>query len=275
MSPVAGVLCAVTGPLEAALVRAIGDSARLEVTRRCADVAELLAAAAAGLGRAAVVSAGLPGLDRAAVEHLRTSGVRVLALADADWPLDRVRHLGVDAVASQDDAVDAIVAEVQRMLAGERGPRVGAGAGSPVPPDDDSPAGTVRDDAGLPDRGRLVAVWGPTGAPGRSTVALTLAHELAEMTRRKGAGPVLVVDADTYGGAVAQLLGMLDEAPGIAAAARAAATGRLDGVGLAALTPVLANGLRVLTGISRAARWPELPAAHLSEIGRASCRERV
>ena len=108
MSPVAGVLCAVTGPLEAALVRAIGDSARLEVTRRCADVAELLAAAAAGLGRAAVVSAGLPGLDRAAVEHLRTSGVRVLALADADWPLDRVRHLGVDAVASQDDAVDAI-----------------------------------------------------------------------------------------------------------------------------------------------------------------------
>ena len=270
MSPVAGVLCAVTGPLEAALVRAIGDSARLEVTRRCADVAELLAAAAAGLGRAAVVSAGLPGLDRAAVEHLRTSGVRVLALADADWPLDRVRHLGVDAVASQDDAVDAIVAEVQRMLAGERGPRVGAGPGSPVPPDDDSPAGTVRDDAGLPDRGRLVAVWGPTGAPGRSTVALTLAHELAEMTRRKGAGPVLVVDADTYGGAVAQLLGMLDEAPGIAAAARAAATGRLDGVGLAALTPVLANGLRVLTGISRAARWPELPAAHLSVVWHAA-----
>jgi MinD-like ATPase involved in chromosome partitioning or flagellar assembly len=273
VSPVAGVLCAVTGALEAPLVRALGESARLEVTRRCADLAELLAAAAAGLGRVAVVSAGLPGLDRAAIEHLRTSGVRVLGLGDPDWPIDHVRHLGVDAAARHDDPVVAIVAEVHRLLEGDHEPLgvVPPAAAStedhprnPSPADGSVPTGDPG--PGGADRGRLVAVWGPTGAPGRSTVALTLAHELAEATRRGGAGPVLVVDADTYGGTIAQLLGMLDEAPGIAAAARAAATGRLDGVGLAALTPALDNGLRVLTGISRAARWPELPAAHLAVV---------
>src|SRR5665811_1845214 len=39
-----------------------------------------------------------------------------------------------------------------------------------------------------------------------------------------------------------------------------------DRASLAALTPVLDNGLRVLTGMSRADRWPELPAASLEVV---------
>jgi MinD-like ATPase involved in chromosome partitioning or flagellar assembly len=98
-------------------------------------------------------------------------------------------------------------------------------------------------------------------------VAVNLAAELAEHGRRAHA-TTLLVDADTYGGTVAQALGLLDEAPGIAAAARAAGTGRLDASGLAALTPLLECGLRVLTGISRPDRWPELPAASLELVWR-------
>jgi hypothetical protein len=41
-------------------------------------------------------------------------------------------------------------------------------------------------------------VWGPTGGPGRTTVAVNLAFEAAAI-----GGEVLLVDADTYGGAVA------------------------------------------------------------------------
>jgi Mrp family chromosome partitioning ATPase len=44
----------------------------------------------------------------------------------------------------------------------------------------------------------LAAVWGPKGAPGRTTVAVNLAFEAAA-----AGGEVLLVDADTYGGAVA------------------------------------------------------------------------
>src|SRR4029077_16527943 len=55
-----------------------------------------------------------------------------------------------------------------------------------------------------PTRGSVVAVWGPTGAPGRTTVAVTLADELS----RLGASSLLV-DADVDGGGGAGGLGVL------------------------------------------------------------------
>ena len=77
---------------------------------------------------------------------------------------------------------------------------------------------------------RAPAGWSPsgvpTGAPGRTTVAVGVATELA------AAGtPTLLADADVYGGVVAQVLGFLDEAPGLAAAARLANNGQLDVAG--------------------------------------------
>ena len=110
-------------------------------------------------------------------------------------------------------------------------------------------------------RGRLVAVWGPAGAPGRTTVAVSVAAELA------AAGcEVLLVDADTYAASVAQVLGLLDESPGLVAAVRAGLDGRLDPAVLARLAPVASPRLRVLTGLTRAARWSELRPAGLQAV---------
>jgi MinD-like ATPase involved in chromosome partitioning or flagellar assembly len=109
--------------------------------------------------------------------------------------------------------------------------------------------------------GIVVAVWGPTGAPGRTTVAVTLATEAA----RLGCSSLLA-DADCYGGVVAQVLGLLDESPGLAAAVRQANAGNLDERALAMLARVVAPNLRVLTGIARAERWPELRPAGLTEV---------
>ncbi|BDZ42919.1 hypothetical protein GCM10025865_22180 [Paraoerskovia sediminicola] len=77
---------------------------------------------------------------------------------------------------------------------------------------------------------------------------------------------VLLVDADTYGGSVAQHLGLLDESPGIAAAVRSAGRGRLEPDGLRALAPEVLPGVRVLTGISRASRWSEVSGAGLDQV---------
>jgi MinD-like ATPase involved in chromosome partitioning or flagellar assembly len=99
----------------------------------------------------------------------------------------------------------------------------------------------------------VVAVWGPTGAPGRTTVAVGIADEAARLGIAS-----LLVDADVYGGVVAQLLGLLDESPGLAGAARAAATEGLDGDALVRLAWSVRPHLRVLTGLARADRWPEL-----------------
>ena len=76
----------------------------------------------------------------------------------------------------------------------------------------------------------------------------------------------LLVDADCYGGAVAQHLGLLDEAPGIAAACRAANLGQLDTAAAVRLARTVAPHLRVLTGLNRADRWPELRPRALEQV---------
>lgn len=248
-----GVLCAVQGPAEATLVQAVDADARLVVARRCADVVELLAAAEAGLGRLAIVSAELDHLDRDAVAALHHAGVRVVCLADQSrpWLTDRLAGCGADLVVpppTDPGAARALVERAGVLLDAAVPDGVGDWLDAASPP---APA----------HRGRVVAVWGPTGAPGRTTVAVNLAAELAALGRS-----TLLVDADTYGGAVAQVVGLLDEAPGIAAAARAAAQGGLDAAALARLAPVAASGLRVLSGVARADRWPELPAAALDGV---------
>jgi MinD-like ATPase involved in chromosome partitioning or flagellar assembly len=269
----AGVLCAVRGAPEETVVRSL-DSAGggLAVTRRCADLNELLAAAGAGLGRVAVISADLPELDREAVAQLRASTVRVLVLVDPGRPWERTRavalgaHAVVDLPGANPDAdpasglrvVEAVLALLEQ---GDDDPSPRASRSRPTVgprPFDEVVAG---EPATRVMAGQVVVVWGPTGSPGRTTLAVNLAAELAAI-----AGPVVVVDADTYGGTVAQLAGMLDEAPGLAAATRAAANGVLDVQTLARLSPVLAPGLRVLTGISRPDRWPELPASALDVV---------
>ena len=287
------VLCAVRGGVETEVVLALGGpGSGATVTRRCGDVAELLAAAAAGAGGVAVVSADLPGLDRESVGRLHAAGVRVVALGVDGAPSTRLHALGVDAVVERYD--EAVLLGAVREAAAVRAAADGGGAaalvvGPGAPDDQDDPlAGPgglglddlVADDA-APRRGQVVAVWGPVGAPGRTTTALELAAALGGLAgrggrRRRGRGrsdavvpaqeSVLLVDADTYGASVAARLGLLDDAPGLAAVARAAGQGSLDLPTLARHSPVVGSRLRVLTGITRAARWPELPASAIEVV---------
>lgn len=119
----------------------------------------------------------------------------------------------------------------------------------------------VRRSADPPTRGRVIAVWGPGGSPGRTSLAVALAGELAIL----GAS-VALADADTHGAALAPSLGLLDEAPGFAAACRLAATGSLTPAELDRVAAVARGGFRVLTGIGRPARWPELTAERIAGV---------
>ena len=153
------VLAAGGAPWEAAAIREIEGSAALRLVRRCVDVADLLAVAETDLAAAALVAADLPGLDADAVYRLEHAGVRVAAVESDDG---LCRALGI-----------------------ERTLRLGS-------------LDVVARDAPAPrhapeeHRAPLIAIWGPAGAPGRSTVALGLASAAAA----RGADTVLV-DADT------------------------------------------------------------------------------
>ena len=141
------------------------------------------------------------------------------------------------------------------------GPQTAASADDTDGADDTAEAVTAPG-RGLP--GPIVAVWGPTGAPGRTTVASALAREFALSGLE-----TLLVDADSYGGAIALRLGMLDEVSTLATAVRLADAGRLDEealVGPSALAVRLPDGVRVLTGIADPARWPQLRPAGLEAV---------
>lgn len=234
------------------------------VVRRCVDLADLLATAATGQARAVLLSADLRRLDRDALSRLAVAGVAVVGLVppgDEDAER-RLRQLGVLHVLPSDATPEQISTAVMDTVSGA-GPTAAQALSyaDPRAALPDSPATTPE----LPDvpvgSGRLVAVWGPTGAPGRTTVAVGLASELAALGR--GA---LLVDGDVYGGVIAQVLGVLDEAPGLAAAARLANNGQLDLPALADLARQLSPGLRLLSGITRAERWPELRPAALEVV---------
>jgi len=220
---------------EAEVLAALGQ-AGVVVVKRCVDVPDLMASAVSSGAGVAVVEGTLPHLDAEAVMHLLRYDVRVLGIGDPALA-ERLGRLGV--VETTEPVPSQVVAAVRRVAARD------------VLPDPELVTPGEDDDAPV-DRGRIVAVWGPTGAPGRTTVAVGLAAELAR-TR-----PAVLVDADPYGGTVAQALGVLDEASGLLAAARMANVGTLDAAGFARSCRRVGDRLEVLTGLPRADRRVEV-----------------
>ncbi len=267
-----GLLTAGSGQAwETELVAALDrPGSPMTVVRRCADIGDVLAIATTGQASVAVLSAGLRRLDTEAVTRLRLSGVAVVGVhppADERARL-RLERLGVEGLVPDDAGPDAVLDAV----------RAAAVAITLDPARDDPhrarllsdprrslPPGATDADIEMPDvaadPGRVVAVWGPTGAPGRTTVAMGLAVEAAAAGHS-----TLLVDADVYGGVIATAFGLLDESPGLAGACRAAANGRLDVPALSALCWSLTPRLRLLTGLARADRWPEVRPSALPVV---------
>ena len=262
-----GLLTAIGNPTrEADLVAALGREGHgVHVVRRCVDVADLVATASAGVARAAVLSADLRRLDGDSLTRLAVAGVAVVGLVSSadDTGEHRLRRLGVTHVLPLDAPPDVVAREVlSAVTTGAMAPaHAMAAPGAALPP---APRQADDDQPGLPQHdaeGSVIAVWGPTGAPGRTSVAVGLAAEIAALGTE-----TLLVDADVYGGSVGQLLGLLDESPGLAGACRLANNGSLDPGGLAELAVQVRPELRVLTGINRAERWPELRPSALDVV---------
>ncbi len=223
----------------------LNEERGIVVLKRCVDVADLLAASSAGQADVAVLGLESPGLDRSAIDLLRRHGVRpVLVLpgtVDEEPARLRAARIGVSALVPATDLTGLVAA----VIGPGDDPAYPAGAEPPARADPDP------SDAAGP-RGRVIAVWGPAGAPGRTTVAAGLAALLAARGRA-----TTLVDADPYGGSVAQQLGILDEVSGLLAAARLAGTGAFDEHGRT-LPRRMNSRLAVVTGLPRADRWVEV-----------------
>lgn len=217
---------------EAALAAELDTQRDVEVVLRCVDRVEVLAAIR-GASLDAVVVTGDPSWFDAECGHEAVQRqVTVVALAPDPIAADRLRSMGVRVLTPDASLTDVLLACAQITATDDATPH----------PEDRG------------DRGRTIAVWGPKGAPGRSSLAIELAAELAA-----GEPNTLLVDADTYGGDLLQLLGVTEELPTVVWASRLAAKKELFSERLLTeLRRIGDAGPVLLPGIPRAELWPEI-----------------
>ena len=214
---------------EVSIAEKVTRDPRCELVLRCLDRAELLASIR-GARLDLIVVVGAPQwLDLPVMAEIAERSLRVVGLADDPLEAEALRRLGIP-LAPPKMSLDDIVGE-------ERIPE-------PEPIAHEVAAS----------RGRVIAVWGPKGAPGRSTVASELASEMAAVDARTA-----LVDGDTYGGDLAQMLAVVEELPTIVWAAQAASEDRLDETALSAmLRRAGAGGPVLLPGINRSELWTDI-----------------
>jgi Flp pilus assembly CpaE family ATPase len=246
--------------LETELV-AMAAGLGLRIGRRCVDAVDLLAAAAADRVSPVVVSAGLPRLTRDVVDRIaagRSSGMVGLAGTPADR--DALQDMGISGVLMVASNVADTISGLRAVL--DQGVQDPADTPSGVWP---TGVWAGREEP-VTAAGRLVAVWGPTGAPGRTTVAIGLAEALERQGLRVG-----LADADTYGPSVAMALGLVEDASGLVIACRQADTTSLSVDTLLPLCHRVRRDWHVLGGVGRPDRWADLRTSALDRVW-ATCR---
>ena len=217
---------------EPLLAAALAERSDVELVLRCVDRVEALAAIRSGRVGALIGTGRPQWFDRQCRDEAASARVRVVFVEDTqsaseDWGSSLPLHADIDEI----------------VLA--------ARDSDPLQP----PA--VASD----DRGRLISVWGPKGAPGRSRVAIELSCELATFL------PTLLVDGDPYGGDVVQLLGILDESPTVIWASRMAVKGELDPIALELnMKRIGSAGPSVIPGLPRGELWPEVSSFGWREL---------
>lgn len=227
MIPLRAATLAGDPELEAALAGAIASDDRFDLVLRCVDRAELLGTVRGGAVDV-VLLAGLPHwVDRQSIDEARDRGVALVVVGKDPDERERIARHGLRWVPVPDPAAIFQVLD---------------SAPPPSPPVERDPTG------------RLVAVWGPKGAPGRTSMALELATQIA---RHDAA--TLLVDADPYGGDLLQLTGIVEELPTVVWAARMAAKDELgDSSFTSELRRIGPRGPVLLPGLPRPELWPDV-----------------
>ena len=217
------------------------------VVRRCVEAVDVLAAASIEPHAAVVVDITTPRLSADIVAAIPGLHQRVvLAIASDPEAATRARDWGIESVVMLDDSdvLDLIVAEltVAKQVPTER-------------------AHAMRAETDSDGSSKVTVVYGPTGAPGRSTIALGLAEAWSRSGDR-----VCLIDADTIGPALAHLVGMTEDVSGVLVASRYADQGALDVRSLGSACRQLGDRLWLMSGIGSADRWHQLRTGSFERV---------
>lgn len=231
MSYLSIITVAGVSDLEEQAAAALSIRADVELFMRCVDRVEVLAAIRSTQIGAIVCFGDPPWFDRQCVEEAKERGINVVMVSDDPLAVLAGEQRDIPVLPS-DVSTDELLSYLSDPL-------------------EAPPAGS--DDLRGRD-GKVIAVWGSKGAPGRTTLAIELAYEFAALEPK-----TLLIDADPYGGDILQLLGMTEELPTIVWASRLAHRDELSPAVLAAqLRRAGAAGPVVLPGLPRAEAWVEV-----------------
>lgn len=110
----------------------------------------------------------------------------------------------------------------------------------------------------------VIAVCGPPGSTGRTSLALNLAYEFAELGRR-----TILIDLDTWAPSIVTLLGVTNPTAGLTGAARLIRQSRFDREQLDRLSLQVRHrkaSFHCLTGLSSPKRWGEVTEDTVSQL---------
>ncbi len=158
MNPLRLVTLAGDPEREPEVAAQLADHSNVDLLLRCMDRMELLATMRGG-GINAIVSVGAPSwFDAASAEETARAGLRIVGVVEVGAEADRLAALGASLIPAGSSAAE-IVSRCRSVEAPPPPPRPSSQPSKP--------------------NGRLIAVWGPKGAPGRSSIAIELAYEIA------------------------------------------------------------------------------------------------
>ena len=224
------------------------------VVRRCLEAVDVLAAASIEPHAAVVVDADTPRLSADTVAAI--PGLReriVIALASDQDAAVRVRNWGIHSVLmlSDPDVLDRLTTELSAHKQSAHKPVLPEHEKSPDP------------QSTMGGASRITVVYGPAGAPGRSTIALGLAEAWSRSGDR-----VCLIDADSIGPSLALLVGMTEDVSGVLVASRYADQGALDIRSLGSACRRLDDRLWLMSGVGSADRWHQLRPASFERVVR-------
>lgn len=209
---------------EARFAADLADRHNVELVLRCVDRLEALACIRGSSLDLLVALGPVPWFDYQCVEEARQAGIRLVGYAADPIQAEMLEVAGFKLIELEDPLETLFDADEQEVA-----------PSAPRP------------------SGKVIAVWGPKGAPGRTTVAVELAATLAQTEPM-----TLLADADLYGGDVLQLLGIAEELAGLVPFARSAARGELRTDSWTADLKRNGKGPMLLPGLLRADLWSEV-----------------
>lgn len=240
----------------------------ISVVRHVHDLGEMLGTAQSGIARAVLLVTQYEDLTQSMLAALYELDVAVCAVIDPGSNLPFSEIYTIDALADIPDVLQGVRSAVDRLedYSDSHGgvyDRQPSNSTSEVESHEAelNQAVSEKTEERL---GKVLAIWGAQGAPGRTTFAVNLSGLAANAGHK-----VCLVDADTYGASVGAVLGLTDDYSSLAQMCHFADRGNLDSQKIDELVSTIqhkSHQLDIISGINRPDRWTEIRGKALSRV---------